>query len=82
MKKALLGAALAGVTLAGCLGPNKAFNGVHDWNREVTDNDILNELVFLGCTFVVPVYSVAYLVDIIVLNTIDYWTGDDSPMGE
>ena len=82
MKKALLGAALAGLTLTttGCLGPNRAFNGVHEWNMEVSDEDWINEIVFLGF-HIIPVYGVAYLADIIVLNTIEYWSGD-SPMGD
>jgi len=77
MKKLLLGAALAGamMTSTGCLGPNKAWNGLHDWNMQVSDNDIVKELVFLGIT-IIPVYSLAYLADIIVLNTIDYWSND------
>jgi hypothetical protein len=77
MKKTLLGTALAGLMLTtpGCLGPNRAFNGVHDWNMEVSDSDAVNELVFLGCT-ILPVYGIAYLVDIVVLNTIEYWSGE------
>ncbi len=77
MKKLLLGAALTGamLTTTGCLGPDKAFHGVHDWNMQVSDNDMVNELVFLGLV-IIPVYEVAWLVDIIVLNTIDYWSND------
>lgn len=74
MKKAILGAALALFT-TGCLGPNRAFNGLHEWNMEVSENDAVNEVVFLGCT-ILPVYSIAYLVDIVVLNTIEYWSGE------
>jgi hypothetical protein len=74
MKKAILGAALALIT-TGCLGPNRAFNGVHEWNKTVSDEDAVNELVFLACT-IIPVYSVAYLIDIVVLNTIEYWSGE------
>jgi hypothetical protein len=78
MKKLLLGAALAGLTMTstGCLGPNKLFNDLHEWNYQVSDNDAVNELVFLGMT-IIPVYAVAYLVDIVVLNTVEYWSGDN-----
>ena len=77
MKKAILGAALAGLALSStsCLGPNRAFNGVHEWNQTVSDEDVVNELVFLGCT-ILPVYGLAYLVDIVALNTIEYWSGE------
>ena len=77
MKKLLLGAALAGLTMTatGCLGPDKLFNDLHNWNMQVSDNDAVDELTFLGLT-IIPVYAVAYLVDIVVLNTITYWSGD------
>jgi hypothetical protein len=83
MKKAILGAALAGLATfsTGCLGPNRAFNRVHEWNMEVTDSDVANELIFLGCT-IIPVYGVAYLVDIVVLNTIEYWSGEPAMGGD
>lgn len=76
MKKALLGLALAGsLTFTSCLGPNKLFNDLHEWNGQVSEQDWVNEIVFLGFT-ILPVYSIAYLIDIVVLNTIDYWSGE------
>lgn len=76
MKKTFLAGALACVALtASCLGPNQLFNDLHDWNEEVTDQDWVNEVIFLGLT-ILPVYSFAYLADIVVLNTIDYWSGE------
>jgi hypothetical protein len=42
---------------------------------EHAENDMVNELVILGIT-IIPIYSLAYLADIIVLNTIDYWSND------
>jgi len=38
--------------------------------------DWADELIFLGMT-IIPVYGVASLVDIVVLNTIDYWSGEN-----
>lgn len=60
-----------------CLGPNKLFEGLRDWNQEATEQDWVNEVIFLGLT-IIPVYSLAYLADIVVMNTIEYWGGDDS----
>jgi hypothetical protein len=60
-----------------CLGPNNTFNDLHEWNRNVSEADWVNELVFLGCV-IVPVYGIAYLVDIVALNTYDYWSGGSS----
>ncbi len=62
-------------SLTSCLGPNRAFNGLHDWNEEVSENRWFNEGVFLVFN-IIPVYGVCYLADIIVLNSIEWWTGD------
>ena len=72
----LVAAALAACLFTtSCLGPNKLFNDLHAWNEEVSEQDWVNEVVFLGLT-IIPVYSLAYTVDILVLNTVDYWSGD------
>ncbi len=78
MKKAFLAASLLGLGLfsTGCLGPNKLFNDLHDWNETVTDNEWANEAVFLAF-HIIPVYGVAYLIDIVVLNSIEFWGGND-----
>ena len=74
-KKGVVALAIAASLMASsCLGPNKWFNGLTDWNHEVTDQDWLNEVIFLGLN-IIPVYGVALLVDYVVLNTIDYWSG-------
>lgn len=59
-----------------CLGPNNAFNSLNNWNAKVTDQDWANELIFLGLN-IIPVYGVALLADHLVLNTIDYWSGEN-----
>ncbi|MCZ6598941.1 MAG: DUF3332 family protein [Planctomycetota bacterium] len=60
---------------SGCLGPDRLFNDLHEWNGEVSEQDWVNEVVFVVC---LPVYGIAYMVDIVVMNTIDYWGGDNS----
>ncbi len=77
-KKTLALVAFAALFAASCLGPNKAFNGVHEWNQDFSENRWANEGVFLVCT-IIPVYSIAYLVDIVVLNSIEWW-GGENPM--
>jgi len=77
-KRTAIAAAFLSLGLFGssCLGPNKLFNGLNEWNQQATDHDWVNEIIFLGFT-ILPVYSFAYLGDIIVLNTMEYWGGDD-----
>jgi hypothetical protein len=75
-KKAILAALLAVGMFGSCLGPNKLFNQLNDWNAEATENKWANEGIFLVCN-IVPVYGVAYLADIVVTNSIEWWNGDE-----
>lgn len=74
-KKLILAAALA-LGASSCLGPNPTFNDLNDWNQEVTDSEWGNEAIFLGLN-IVPVYSLAYLADIVVFNSIEFWDGGE-----
>ncbi len=77
MKKATLALSLTVATLtAGCLGPNNAFNNLHHWNKSATDNKWGNELIFLALN-VIPVYGLAYLGDVVIFNSVEFWGGDN-----
>jgi hypothetical protein len=77
MKKSLIAASLAlGLFGASCLGPNKAFNSVHDWNMKVSENRWVNEAVFVGMV-IIPVYQVCLLADYVVINSIEWWSGEN-----
>jgi uncharacterized protein DUF3332 len=80
MKKALVAAVLSLGLFSSCLGPNKLWNKLHDWNMQATENRWANEGIFVLCT-VIPVYGVSYLIDIIVLNSIEWWSGSN-PMDD
>ena len=75
MKKSLLAGALA-LSLFGssCMGPNNLFEGLHSWNSRATDGKWGNELIFAAFT-IIPVYGFAYLGDIIIFNSIEFWGG-------
>lgn len=74
IKKLALAAALV-VGASSCLGTNPTFNDLNDWNQEVTDNKWANEAIFLGLN-IVPVYGFAYLADIVIFNSIEFWDGE------
>ena len=63
-----------------CLGPNKTWNSLHDWNTKVSDSKWGNEAIFFGLT-IIPVYSLVYLFDILITNSIDFW-GDHPTAGK
>jgi hypothetical protein len=75
MKKSLLAAALTlSLMSSSCLGPNNCWEGLHAWNEKATDGKWGNELIFFAFT-IIPVYGFAYLGDIIIFNSIEFWGG-------
>jgi hypothetical protein len=59
--------------MGGCYGSFTLVQKVHKWNGTF-GNKFVNELGFLVLN-IVPVYGVAAFIDVIVLNSIEFWTG-------
>ena len=64
------------ILFTSCIGSFSAFNGLRDWNESITDNKFGNELIFLAL-WVVPVYQIATLADLVVFNAIEFWDGEN-----
>lgn len=79
MKKLKLSAAcliLSGsIICSSCIGSFGLWTSLKDWNNNI-GNKFVNEIVFLAF-HIVPIYEVAYLADIIVLNSIEFWSGSN-----
>ena len=77
MKKAIVTLLCAGmIVLSGCYGSNACYNKLHDWNGTL-GNKWLNSIVHF-VMLVIPVYWIVFgLVDILVLNTVEFWTGSN-----
>ncbi len=77
MKKTVIAGALAlallGSSTTSCIGSFALFHKVLGWNEQV-GNKIVNELVFIAF-WIVPVYEVSWLADILVINSIEFWSG-------
>jgi len=70
-------AVLAGsVVLTSCIGSFALTNKVLDWNKQLTNNNFVNELIFIGL-HIIPVYEVSILADALVINSIEFWSGDN-----
>lgn len=67
------------VLFSSCIGSFGLTNKLLDWNRNI-DNKFVNELVFLAF-WIVPVYEISALADVLVLNSIEFWTGS-SPVAD
>ncbi len=70
----LLIASMALMTF-GCYGSFNLTKKVYNWNGSLGNKWVV-ELVFLGM-MIVPVYSIAGFIDVIILNLIEFWTGSN-----
>ena len=61
------------ILVSSCIGSFPVFHKVLDWNRGLGDR-FVNELVFIAFN-IIPVYPVTWLVDFLVTNSIEFWSG-------
>ncbi len=73
----LLGASM--VFTPSCIGSFSLTNKLLSWNKTV-GNKFVNELVFFAF-WILPVYEVSGLADVLVLNSIEFWSGSN-PMAK
>ena len=59
--------------LSSCIGSFALTNKLLSWNRQV-GNKFVNEVVFFAF-WILPVYEVSCLADVVVLNSIEFWSG-------
>ena len=59
---------------SGCFGSFNVTRKVYGFNKSVSPNKFVQEVVFLAFA-IVPVYGVAGFVDVVVANTVEFWTG-------
>ncbi len=58
-----------------CIGSFGLTNKLLAWNKDI-DSKFVNELVFVAF-HIVPVYPIAVIADILVINSIEFWSGDN-----
>ena len=78
MKKTILTAALAALllsSLTSCMGKFALTRNLYAWNDQVS-NKFVNEIIFVAF-WILPVYEVCGIADLLVLNTIEFWRGDN-----
>lgn len=82
MRKSFIAAGLVAAVLAGsfintsCIGSFNLTNKLLTWNKSI-DNKFVNELVFVAF-WILPVYEVSGLADLLVLNSIEFWSGNNA----
>lgn len=65
---------LFSLSFQSCIGSFSLTNKVLTWNRHV-NNKFVNELVFF-VFWVLPVYEVTAIADLLVINSIEFWSGN------
>jgi len=70
----------ASLTLSSCLGSFALTNKVLSWNRQM-GNKFVNELVFFAL-WILPVYELAGIADLLVINSIEFWSGENPVMAQ
>lgn len=65
----------ASMVCTSCIGSFTLTNKLLSWNDTI-DNKFVNELVFFAL-WIVPVYPVSAAADLLVLNSIEFWSGDN-----
>ncbi len=80
MKKTILLRAVALSMCAGmlgtsCIGKFQLTKNLLAWNNSISSK-FVNELVFIGLC-IVPIYEISALADILVINSIEFWSGSN-----
>lgn len=64
------------ILFSSCIGSFALSQRLLSWNEDISDNKFVNELVFVAF-YIIPVYEISYLADILVINSIEFWSGDN-----
>ena len=83
MKAVIASLLLASLALSNtaCIGRMATSGKVMKFNLEVAETKWGRELVFL-CLYIIPIYPLAGAVDLIIVNSIEFWTGTNPISGE
>jgi hypothetical protein len=73
---ATLGLVALSLQMTGCFGKFSLTRAMWDFNRNISGNKFIQWAVFLVMV-IVPVYGVGALVDALVINSIEFWTGSN-----
>lgn len=63
------------VSMEGCYGSFSLTKKWHSWNGSF-GNKFVKEIVFIASN-IIPIYGICILVDAVLLNTIEFWTGSN-----
>jgi hypothetical protein len=77
MKKMIYGAVAALImATTGCTGSFQLMQAVNNWHRNY-ENRWTDEICYV-CSVVFQIYSAAYIMDTIFLNSVEFWDGENA----
>ncbi|WP_338869910.1 DUF3332 domain-containing protein [Myxococcus stipitatus] len=71
---AVLCAGFISMHATGCFGSFKLTQKIWTWNKNISDEKFVQWLMFL-VLIIVPVYELGTLIDALVINSIEFWSG-------
>lgn len=69
-------ASLVMLSHSGCFGSFQLTKMVYEMNKDISSNKAVQEVVFLIC-IILPVYWGASIVDALIFNLVEFWTGSN-----
>ncbi len=70
----------ASMMMQSCIGSFALFNKVKAWNDKVGDK-FVNEVVFVAM-WILPVYELSFAADLLILNSIEFWSGTNPALAQ
>jgi hypothetical protein len=67
------------VATAGCFGSFNLTKKIYQFNKDINPDKWIQWLTFLVLS-IVPIYGIGVLVDVIVANSLEFWTGENPIM--
>ena len=70
----------ASMMMQSCIGSFALYNKVKDWNEHV-GTKFVNEIVFVAM-WILPVYELSFAADLFILNSIEFWSGENPALAQ
>ena len=80
MTRKIIAGLLLATTFSGCMGHNALTRKVLKFNLTVAETCWPREALFVGM-WVIPVYLITWVVDILFINSVEFWTGKNPMNG-
>ena len=71
----ILAAVLLSFSFQGCYGGFVLFHKIHKWNGTIGDKWVKS--IVHAALWILPVYGFCMFIDLIILNTVEFWTGSN-----